>query len=113
MSGKQLEVRTLKGWGDKYLLAENGSIYRKDPGGGLARCSQFSFPPRVRLYRRGKETRPYVHKLFAKVWPDRPWLAENIKNGTPPGGGSPGQVGARFRNEGGDVSFDPYAKPDE
>lgn len=74
MSG--VEIRELPGYDGKYWLDNRGRVWRRDDAGELYKCAQNGAPPRVRLYRNGKESRLYVYKLFETVWPDRPDLAQ-------------------------------------
>lgn len=74
----KVEIRELPGYGGKYWLDERGRVWRRDGAGELFKCAQHGSPRRVRLYRNGKEERPYVYKLFEQVWEDRPDVVEKV-----------------------------------
>lgn len=61
------ELRPIEGYGDKYLVGEDGVIFRNDED-TLTRVAQFGDPPRVTLYRNGKRYQPYVKTLVRRLF---------------------------------------------
>lgn len=74
------QIRKIPGYGDKYLLTEDGVLYRYDEdlkknvivrGNGC--------PRRVRLYQNGTERRVLIAKLLEQVYWDHPEFAYNFR----------------------------------
>lgn len=85
-----LQARSIPEYGDKYLLREDGELYRRDARTDeWVAVSPSGEPPRVRLYANGTERRVYVHSLLEDVFWDRPKIAENYTPSPSPRGVDP------------------------
>jgi hypothetical protein len=64
-----MRVKRIPGYDDKYLIREDGRLYRHDfRTGDWKVVSASGDPPRVRLYAGEEERRIYVHVLLQELF---------------------------------------------
>lgn len=61
-------MKPVPGYGEKYWCTAQGRMFRRTRDGSLAECSTSCFPPRVRMYYNGKESRYYVMHIVLETW---------------------------------------------
>jgi hypothetical protein len=70
-------VRLIPGYGGKYLMREDGTLWRQKASGEFVSVSVYA--GRVRLYYLGTESRPQISTLYRLVFPERHgWTTEEV-----------------------------------